>query len=320
MDTVNQTYFRNTTVILAWASAVLFYYWLAFPAVNTPFVNMGPRGIPVDHTYFLTWWAVFPLLFNGLLPLLMLWVAAQPNSLLRTDVHLLAVVLATIGNVVSFLAILLIGWFWCNTVISGAATGCNAVEYCCAFATSVTSECPSLVPCSGGTPDPLPWFDYWTQHLWLAVAFAILAVFGWAVNYDLRVSGVASAVNTREARVLAALVLMGTSVLFYWFVGFVVPNVKFPHGHLVFDIPPSPGPFTSAYLYSAQWVAVYLLHANFLPIVLLALALIFYRTGLAAAVHLRFTAYIVAVINIGVLLYRRFYKHPFGCLLCCPED
>lgn len=103
-----------------------------------------------------------------------------------------------------------------------------------------------------------------------------------------------------ESKVICTLMVLLSSFVFVYYVGFVWHNTIFFNGYPRFGSPPSPGTFTSV-RYGIQWVFTYLLSVNALPPLFLLVACLFEKrvTGIwlhAIAIFLAgFISLVVAV-------------------------
>jgi hypothetical protein len=266
--------------------------------VHTP--DYGPQ-LPVNHREGFTWYLVFLPMVNGLIPIICAWVLAQPNSVFRADFHLLALIVTLVINVFCFVGSLALALLVCSTVNGAGCTACNPVSFCCSYATSLPGECPSLNPCVPGAPSQPGWSAEWSQHVWITFSFIFLLLFQWAENSNIRVTGLVKAdENREESTIISLIILMGSAIAFYWFQAFVLANLSFINGYPALTTL-APGPFISN-LYGLQWVAVYLLNANFIPILLLIAALFNEaRHEFFQKAHLRVTSLLVLPLNIVIV-------------------
>lgn len=296
---------RAFAIVVAWLTAAIFFYWISFPVLNSRMANEGPKGIPVGYYgNTITWWLIFLMIPFGLLPIILMWSILVPQSMLRADFHLLFTILVGfVLVIVCAIGYLVIALFYCNSTISTTSIPCNDARFCCVYTDSV-NDCPQpAVPCSPlvsvGELD-VSW--EWKQHGYFSLAFFLIAiVLHWPLNANLRDSGYANVIGTREAGVFAGLLLLLMIAPVIWLVGFIFPNLQFIHGYPLFAIPVSPGPFVS-YLYGFQWWMTFSPIFNTVVLVLLAMTLLYTTTTMFSRIHMG-VATATVILNIALLVY-----------------
>lgn len=294
--------FRNVFILVSFVSAAVFYYWLSFVVVNTVFeapLGSGPDGIPRSNVSNVTWWIVLMLLFSGLVPITLSVIAVYRDSLVYSDLHMLATTVSIVLSVVAGVGVLLVALFYCNTVTSAGASACNdPANYCCAFFPSLALDCPpATIPCPG-FDGSLGVSSEWQQHGWFSLVFFLLALLiNYPLNSEMRARGFVRSVTLYEAYFVAVVFGVISAGMVWWLVSWIFPNIVFINGYPLFFIPPSPGPFYSN-LYDAQWGFLYFLTFNALPLVLLGASLL-YRDSFGWA---RLYSTVAALVGIGDLI------------------
>lgn len=280
--------FLVSVVVFAWINLFFWFYVVSFPLLNTTWENVGPQEIPVSYRAGLVWFLVFFGLVNGLLPLILLFVVAQPNSLIRADLHLIFAFVSAALSLIAVVGIVVIYFVYCNSSLSAAAVACNSGDWCCVYSGTPGNEdqCPSAVPCiPPKTRDDLGGSNgEFNQLFWLYLAAFTVALFHWLINRVIRETGLARAYTDREARVFAAVFLLLCFGLLFWFVGFLVVNVNFLCGYPLLEGGSGIGDYVCT-LYSWDYWFIWLLLLNVLPVVTFGVAMIVNTTAITPTLH-----------------------------------
>jgi hypothetical protein len=308
---------------------------MGFPAVNTVWENMGPNETPISYRGGLLWYTLFILIVNGLLPLALLFLVAQPNSLIRADLHLIISFVSFGLSLIAFIGITIIFLFWCNTSLSAGAVACNSGPWCCAFNTvpDAQDECPSTVACNpprdrddlGGSNGE------WDQWFWISLACVAVSLFHWLMNRVIRTTGLASAYTGREAKIFAAVFMIASFGFFFWYIGILSVNANFLCGYPLLEGGVGVGTHTCT-LYSWDYWFIWLLFLNALPIIAFGAAMIVNNTSITTTAHqvLAVAAAIATLASfiyfIGVLVFQtNDYIFPSSCSIsnndryCCEK-
>lgn len=171
------------------AHAALFFYWSAFPLVNTIFVTgipqLGTSAEYVSARYATDWWMVWLLTLNALLPITLAWAITNNRIEEWTRIHEFFSKFAVWINLIVFV-VLTVRWpIFCNTPFSVASTACNDYRWCCVFFPSVW--CPNTTPCNPAvTLGSLERNQEMIAHWGFSLAFLVLAVWNRGWNTELR--------------------------------------------------------------------------------------------------------------------------------------
>jgi len=135
----------------------IYFYWLAFPLINTQFTDGYPHLVFPEPLAYRTgrygwdWVAIWMLSLNLLLPMTFLWGLANRGEHTYGRMFAFFASVAMILNLVIFI-ILTVRWVgWCNYGHAGEASACNDYRYCCVFFPS--PWCPNGGKC-GYDVDP----------------------------------------------------------------------------------------------------------------------------------------------------------------------
>lgn len=297
--------FLVSVVVFAWINIIFWFYIMGFPMVNSVWENESPQELPVSYRGGILWYIIFFIIINGLLPLSLLFLVTQPNSLIRADLHLIIAWLCIVFSAIAFIGITLVYLFWCNTSISAAAVACNSGDWCCVFNTSPGNEnqCPSTTPCNppktredlGGSNGE------WSQYFWLSLALIAVSLFHWLINRVIHATGLASAYTAREAKIFAAVFLLASAGFFFWFIGILVVNLNFLCGYPLLEGGAGVGTYTCT-LYSWDYWFIWLLFLNALPLVAFGAALVVNDTSITPTAH-QICAVAAALVTLASFIY-----------------
>ena len=174
-------------------SAAFWFYWAAFPLVNTIFVDgypsnhFGDRFVTARYTW--EWWNVWLLTLNALI-YLMFALALMNNTIEEyARVHKFFAIMGIVVNLY-VVAILTVTWLlFCNTSFS-LGSSCNDYRACCVYFPSV-DWCPNTVPCVPNVVSgDLRRNAEATQHWAFALVFFLMACWHTSINGDLKEFGV----------------------------------------------------------------------------------------------------------------------------------
>jgi hypothetical protein len=181
--------------LFLFASALLYWYWLAFPFLNTIFTHGYPRlGSPMaleflSARYGWDWVHIYLLALNVLLPLSLAF--AMTNNRVEEYTRLHAW-FATLFMVINIWVVLVLSWRWlfyCNNAYTAMHSACNDYRYCCVFFPS--SWCPNTAMCTPSvTSAVLQRNNEMLQNWAFGFAFFLLAVWNRSINSDLKEFGV----------------------------------------------------------------------------------------------------------------------------------
>lgn len=174
----------------AFATAALYFFWLAFPLINTQYTHGYPLlgaelpGPFRSARYEWNWWSMYILTWNALVP--MSFVMALTHNRLKewANIHKLICLLALLANVVAFV-MLTVEWIgFCDTGYSGYHSNCNNDLWCCYFAGN--DWCPNA-PCvfSVALGDLTRNWEA-TVSWWMSLAFGVVAFLHILYNVNLR--------------------------------------------------------------------------------------------------------------------------------------
>jgi hypothetical protein len=171
-------------------SAAFWFYWAAFPLVNTIFLDGYPGRYDrfVTARYTFDWWNVWLLGLNALVPITFS-MALTNNSIEEYGrLHKFFSIMAIVLNLY-VIAVTTFMWLaFTNTSFSAGISG-NDYRYCCAFFPS--DWCPNTVPCVPAVASgALSRNAEATQHWVFAFVFFVLACWNTSINGDLKEFGV----------------------------------------------------------------------------------------------------------------------------------
>jgi hypothetical protein len=186
-------------------SGGFFFYWMAFPLVNTVFFDgLAQLGTPPPPgqteqwsyrtaRYGWDWWLVWLLSLNGLLPMMLAWAMAHSGIEQFARLHAW---FAKVGLVVNVVVVVILTIRWgvnCNNGFSGGNTACNDARWCCRFFPS--PWCPNGAPCGYDvapdiTSEALVRSQEMLQHWAFGFVFFVFACWHVSINTDLREFGV----------------------------------------------------------------------------------------------------------------------------------
>jgi MFS family permease len=297
--------FLVSLAVIAWMNIIFWFYIVSFPMVNVQWENTSPDETPVSYRGGILWFIVFFTMINGLLPLALLFLLAQPNSLIRSDIHFIITFLSLVLSVIAVIGIVLVFLLWCNTSISGAAVACNSGPWCCVFNTAPSNgnECPSTTPCNPAqTRDTLGTSNgEWRQFFWLGIVQTIIALFHLVVNRLIHGTGLTSSYTKREAKIFAIIFLLGSCGFFFWFVGILSVNFTFLCGYPLLEGGSDVGERICT-LYSWGYWFVWLLYLNVLPILGFGAAMIVNRNSIMVNAH-KFLSIVAAIFTLASFIY-----------------
>ena len=298
---VNARNLQVLAVIVSFITLGLTFYWVAWPLLNT---------VTVSRQYTVDWYLLALLALNVVPPLLLMAAAAEPDSVIRWDIHYLITILLIIISVVVGLALLVIGCFYCNTLYSGRSL-CNDYRWCCVYSPERPELCPAnSSPCVPPNDTLMLGLDLsinaeFSQHMWFALVFIILLLFQLGINQAARDGGLARALVRTEAKLAAVLfAVLSIALLFVW-VGIVVLKLNFTHGYPNLAAPPGPGPFAST-RYQVAWWFIAIAMLNLLLPYLFLWGAMDDESALGPALHLAFSSVVtivsfVAFVALGII-------------------
>lgn len=177
-------------------SAGIFFYWSAFPLVNTIF-SQGYQNIAIppspnvytNSRYKCDWWQVLLLTFNGLLPMTLMFALLNNEYEEYTRVHKVFTYTMLFINCIVLIALSLRWPLFCNTSYSERFSACNDYRWCCVYFPS--QWCPNWSACTPGvTSGDLSRNSEMTQHWAFTWVFILLAWWHASINRDMREYGV----------------------------------------------------------------------------------------------------------------------------------
>ena len=228
---------------------ILFIIWAAFPLLNT--IHNVPNSI--------SFWLLFIVSLNGLLPYLLLSALSIPSQIYRTDIHTVVSWALLILNVLCAIAFTIIMLTLTNTTASGSLSF-NDPRWDCAF----TVICNPSVQISELTIPP-----ELIAHLAFSIIFAVIAMLNLGINRLIRVYGVVyqSKSSLLTGKYLTVLYTAIFLIIYCSWASITLLNTIHIHGYPRFAIPPVPNNFIST-RYSISYWALFLLGTNVIPIYL----------------------------------------------------
>lgn len=219
----------------------------------------------------ISWWVVFFfILFNLLLPFLLLFAITEYNSAVRVDIHTVATTFSLIINIVAVILFTISYFFFINTSYSGSVPF-NDYLWCCEFANINPTQCPNTLQC----PHPALRPNYNFVLMWIfSGVFLGLTIIHLGCNHLLRVTGSVAPPNSNpfEGLIFGIGFNMFYLALFAYWVAVPLWYTIYINGYPLIGSPPGPNAFVSVQ-YGWQWVFVLFLILNFIPPVLFFWAL-----------------------------------------------
>jgi hypothetical protein len=175
-------------------SGAIYFYWLAFPLINTVFTDRIPQlGTPgagyLTSRYGWDWWCIAILSWQALLPMTLVFALTNNKIETWSNLHRFLTQMAILFTLLIFLTLTFRWAFYCNTSYSGLQSACNDYRWCCVFYPS--PWCPNTTPCTpnyvGGD---LSRNAEMTQHWAFTMVFFVLACWHYSTNRNLRNNGV----------------------------------------------------------------------------------------------------------------------------------
>ena len=285
-------------------SIILIIAWACFPLLNTVYAWANSTGELVSVNYRASWWFVFLIGLNVLLPYLSFLVLMNPKQTSRSDLYFVFSILLIFVNVVLIAAFLFYWLFYTDTVYTGKEPF-NDYRWCCVYFIDHPELCPNnaLIPCNPAVASTD--LDVNTEFVlhWVASGvFFVFSVFHYAIGRLFHIEGVVTRNpdSKREGLLLGTIfVIINFGVFLYW-VAVPLLNTLYINGYPRFAIPPSPNSFEST-LYGYQWWMVWLLVLNVFPIGLFVIAMTTNNNFFAPWLH-DWTAVIVIILSLIVTL------------------
>jgi hypothetical protein len=183
-----------TATMFLWMNMAISFYWIAFPLVNSIFLDGYPQagtppspGTYMSARYTWDWWVVWLLGLNMFLPLL--FALALTNNAIEeyTRLHRYFARLAMFSNLI-VVAVLTVQWILlCNGTTRWFGLQCSDYRWCCVNFPSVW--CPNTTPCMPAVVNLDRNFEQ-LQHWVFSFVFELLAYWHTSINKDLREFGV----------------------------------------------------------------------------------------------------------------------------------
>lgn len=184
-------------VIFLLLSGGLYWYWLAFPCVNSQFPEFYPRlGSELPGPWFSTlygenwdWWLYAITNVNALPPMVLAMAVTHRKLHEYAFAHIFICIWALLENIV-VIVVGAIRWAgWCNTSSSAASTGCNSYLWCCVYWPN--AWCPNNGACTFSSGAVITSADLhrnseMTQTWAFAFVFFLMTVWHIQVNFSLR--------------------------------------------------------------------------------------------------------------------------------------
>lgn len=176
--------------LFAFFTLAIFFYWAAFPLLNTLFIHGYPRfAIPPSPNEFKSarygydWWLIWILTLNGILPLLLMMSMMENRIQEYARVYFFIAAFIAIADIVVFVWLLGRACFTCNIYNTPQNTACNDYRWCgvpgFGFGMGSTAEgrewCPNVGPFNPPVASAHLNAEY-TQHIIFAGVFSILAL------------------------------------------------------------------------------------------------------------------------------------------------
>lgn len=178
-------------------SGGLFWYWLAFPCVNSQFPEFYPRlGSELPGPYFSTlygdnwdWWIFVVMLWNAFPPMFLALAIVHRGLREYAFAHSFICWWALLANLYPIIAGAVRWVGWCNNNWSAPATACNDYAYCCVYWPS--AWCPNNGPCTFSSGLSIGAGDLhrnseMTQTWAFAFVFFLMAVWHLQINFSMR--------------------------------------------------------------------------------------------------------------------------------------
>lgn len=178
-------------------SGGLYWYWLAFPCVNTQFPEFYPRlGSELPGPWFSTlygdnwdWWMYLITNWNALPPMLLTMAITHRSIREYAFAHAFVCLWALLENLFVIIAGAIRWVGWCNTSGSAASTACNSYLWCCVYWPN--AWCPNNGVCTFSSGASVTSADLhrnseMTQTWAFAFVFFVMAVWHIQVNFTLR--------------------------------------------------------------------------------------------------------------------------------------
>lgn len=283
---------------------IVFLLWACFPLLNTIYSWEDGTGAHTDFRYRASWWFIFLIALNLVLPYLGFLVLANPYNVSRSDLYFIFSIVLIFVNVVAIAAFTFYWLFYTNTVYTGKEPF-NDYRWCCVFFIDHPELCPNngFFPCmpSVASTDLVVNTEF-ILHWITSIIFFVFAIWHYAINKLFHVTGVVRQTSKAkfEGLLLGAIFIFINLGLFLYWAAVPLLNTLYLNGYPRFAVPPSPNNFEST-LYGFQWWMIWLLVLNIFPIMIFLLALTSNKNFFTPWLHY-WTAVIVIIISLVVTL------------------
>jgi len=169
-------------VVLSSIFCVLYFGLIVVPLqFQDGYVNVGnaPPGVWQSARYTWTYWAIWIIGLNVLMPWLFSSALANNTTPEWSKIHYFAARLSIALNFVAFVILSIIWLFFTNYSFSAWNTAGNDVYYCCAYFASNPTWCPNFGLC---TPDIQPSQLHRSESFFLCWLFSLLFAL-WGLGY-----------------------------------------------------------------------------------------------------------------------------------------
>lgn len=307
------------SIVFVCISIVLILVWSGIFVLNLRYQQWRPvvplGDLILDTRYQLTWWLIFPLAFNLLLPYALLSALAKKESLVRFDLHYVLSWILFFIDLLILIALILLSIFYYNSLWSVGDPLADPIA-CCRYSAELPSVCFS--GCPPGIADSLSGASFGVQIAFAAV-FLVFTGFNLGIN---RLMHTPSGLITTDAKTRIDegtimglfFVFLSMALIVYW-VAVPLFNTIHIHGYPLFGIPPSPGAFQST-RYTLPYWALFVLSLNLLCPYLFLMAMAIRNSYFAPWLYLWVTI-IMCFATLGVIVYFALYwviycNYPFS--------
>lgn len=317
---------RRFAAIFTLVNVALLLYVFAFPLQDLLYVFTVQDGTSAYTAYTFAWWTIFLwVIFNFLMPVMLMGAITAYKSAVRVDFHSMTTVFTIVINALGAIVLSFIYFAWINTSYSGNFPF-NDYRWCCVYFIAHPELCPNTGPCVPAITDGMLSTNREFTMIWIfSIVLFFISLLHLGVNKLLRdVNAVGQPHGkAKEGAVMGGMVAFVYLVVFCYYFAWPILDTIYVNGYPVFAIPPSPGPFLSN-LFGVQWSFVYLQVLNIIPPFVFMVALIMEKSTFLTSTHywltiaVSITTFISFLVFLGILIFDCNYSWSGGSI--CNSD